>query len=106
MVNVAGKRSSLAFLDAQLMAIDGVTDGLFFMPEDEAAGGVTRLAALVVAPGMRREELLAQLRRRIDAAFLPRPLVMLERLPRAASGKLPLEALRALSRAHHGGSKA
>jgi acyl-coenzyme A synthetase/AMP-(fatty) acid ligase len=105
MVNVAGKRSSLAFLDAQLMAIDGVRDAAFFMPEDGAAGGVTRLAAFVVAPGMRREELLAQLRQRIDAAFLPRPLVMLERLPRAASGKLPLAALRELARAHHGGSK-
>jgi acyl-coenzyme A synthetase/AMP-(fatty) acid ligase len=106
MVNVAGKRSSLAFLDAQLMAIDGVTDGVFFMAEEGAADGVTRLAALVVAPGMRREELLAQLRRRLDAAFLPRPLIMLERLPRAASGKLPLEALRELARTHHGGSKA
>jgi len=30
---------------------------------------------------------------------------MLERLPRAASGKLPLEALRELARAHLGRSK-
>jgi acyl-coenzyme A synthetase/AMP-(fatty) acid ligase len=100
MVNVAGKRSSLAHLDAQLRAIEGVTDGVFYMPEGEAAGGVTRLAAFVVAPGVARETLLAALRRRVDAAFLPRPLVLIERLPRAASGKLPREALRALARAH------
>lgn len=100
MVNVAGKRSSLAHLDAQLRAIDGVTDGVFYMPDDGAAGGVTRLAAFVVAPGHSRETLLAALRQRIDAAFLPRPLVLLERLPRAASGKLPREALRALARSH------
>ena len=100
MVNIAGKRSSLAHLDGQLRAIPGVADGVFYMPEGEAAGGVTRLAAFVVAPGLEREALLAALRRRIDAAFLPRPLVLLERLPRAASGKLPREALRALARAH------
>ncbi|MEX2240923.1 MAG: AMP-binding protein [Burkholderiales bacterium] len=100
MVNIAGKRSSLAHLDAQLRAIDGVADGVFFMPEEHAAGCVTRLAAFVVAPGLARETLLAELRRRIDAAFLPRPLVLLERLPRAPSGKLPREALRELARAH------
>jgi acyl-coenzyme A synthetase/AMP-(fatty) acid ligase len=100
MVNVAGKRSSLAHLEAQLRAIDGVADGVFYMPDEEAANGVTRLAAFVVAPGLTREALLAELRRRIDRAFLPRPLVLLERLPRAPSGKLPREALRALARTH------
>jgi acyl-coenzyme A synthetase/AMP-(fatty) acid ligase len=100
MVNVAGKRSSLAHLEAQLRAIDGVADGVFYMPDEEAANGVTRLAAFVVAPGLTREALLAGLRRRIDRAFLPRPLVLLERLPRAPSGKLPREALRALARTH------
>jgi len=100
MVNVAGKRSSLAHLDAQLRAIDGVVDGAFYMPGDDAARGVTRLAAFVVAPGLARETLLAALRGRIDPAFLPRPLVLLERLPRAPSGKLPRAALQALARAH------
>jgi acyl-coenzyme A synthetase/AMP-(fatty) acid ligase len=99
-VNVAGKRSSLAHLDAQLLSIEGVADGAFFMPDENAPGGVTRLAAFVVAPALTRAALLAELRRRIDPAFLPRPLVLLERLPRAPSGKLPRDALRALARAH------
>ena len=38
MVNIAGKRSSLAYLTAQLMAIDGVEDGVFLMPDDSTAG--------------------------------------------------------------------
>jgi acyl-coenzyme A synthetase/AMP-(fatty) acid ligase len=97
-VNVAGKRSSLAHLEAQLRAIDGVADCAFYMPEESGTSGVTRLAAFVVAPGRTRAALLAALRSRIDPAFLPRPLVLLERLPRAASGKLPREALRALAR--------
>ena len=106
MVNIAGKRSSLDYLNAQLLAIQGVSDGTFYMPDEDHPGGITRLAAFVVAPGLRREELLARLRQRIDAAFLPRPLVLLERLPRAASGKLPREALRALAHAHQRASKA
>jgi acyl-coenzyme A synthetase/AMP-(fatty) acid ligase len=97
MVNIAGKRSSLEFLNAQLLAIEGVSDGVFYMPDEEDVGGITRLAAFVVAPGLTREELLARLRQRIDAAFLPRPLVLLERLPRASTGKLPRAALRELA---------
>jgi len=100
MVNVAGKRSSLAHLDAQLRALEGVIDCAFYMPDAQDPGGVTRLAAFVVATGRTRESLLAELRQRVDAAFLPRPLVMLERLPRAASGKLPRETLLALAHEH------
>jgi acyl-coenzyme A synthetase/AMP-(fatty) acid ligase len=40
------------------------------------------------------------LRRRIDAVFLPRPLLMLERLPRNSTGKLPHQALQALADQH------
>jgi acyl-coenzyme A synthetase/AMP-(fatty) acid ligase len=52
--------------------------------------------AFVVAPGRSQREILAALRRAVDPAFVPRPLVKLERLPRAPTGKLPLEALRHL----------
>jgi acyl-coenzyme A synthetase/AMP-(fatty) acid ligase len=50
----------------------------------------------VVAPGKSRDALLAALRERIDAAFLPRPLVLVDRLPRNSLGKLPRDELRAL----------
>jgi acyl-coenzyme A synthetase/AMP-(fatty) acid ligase len=56
--------------------------------------------AFVVAPRRTERELIAALRRVLDPAFLPRPLVKVEHLPRAATGKLPLEALRALEAAH------
>ncbi|HEX5802790.1 MAG TPA: AMP-binding protein, partial [Azospira sp.] len=45
LINIAGKRTSLGYLNHQLAAIAGVVDGSFFMPDDEAADGITRLAA-------------------------------------------------------------
>jgi acyl-coenzyme A synthetase/AMP-(fatty) acid ligase len=95
LVNVAGKRASLAHLNHALTSIPGVLDGVFHAPES-GAGGIGRLMAFVVAPGRSRREILAALRRAVDPAFVPRPLVMLGRLPRAATGKLPLEVLRRL----------
>jgi acyl-coenzyme A synthetase/AMP-(fatty) acid ligase len=97
LVNVAGKRSSLAYLTGQLTAIEGVTDGVFFARDADERGGVARVAACAVAPGLDENTLLAALRDRIDPAFLPRPLVLTQRLPRNALGKLPRAALLRLS---------
>jgi acyl-coenzyme A synthetase/AMP-(fatty) acid ligase len=95
LVNIAGKRTSLGNLNYHLNSIEGVRDGVFVMPEEEGKG-VTRLMALVVAPGLTRETLMHALRQRIDAAFLPRPLRLVAALPRNSTGKLPREALGAL----------
>ena len=70
--------------------------GAFVAPADDP-GSVTRLAAFVVAPGLSSEFILAELRRRIDAAFLPRPLCIVESLPRNATGKLPRAQLDSLA---------
>ncbi len=100
LVNIAGKRSSIAYLNHQLHAISGVLDGTFFIPEEPAESspaGVTRLGALVVAPTLAVADILKALRERIDPVFLPRPLLRVEALPRNDTGKLPLQALRALA---------
>jgi len=99
LVNIAGKRSSLGYLNHQLNAIPGVIDGAFFMPDD-SEGKVTRLMAFAVAPGLEVPSLLAALRERIDALFIPRPMVLLESLPRNSTGKLPRGTLEALAREH------
>lgn len=111
MVNIAGKRSSFGYLNAQLAALPGVIDGVFYMRDSgndsggsgggdtSGAGdvtGVARLAAAVVAPGQSAAALLDGLRQRIDPVFLPRPLLLVERLPRNATGKLPRSALESL----------
>jgi acyl-coenzyme A synthetase/AMP-(fatty) acid ligase len=108
LVKVAGKRTSLGFLNQQLAALEGVDDGAFFVPDaehdgghavgDETGGGrVTRLVAVVVS-ARPAADLLAALRDRIDPAFMPRHLVFADALPRDATGKLPRARLAALAR--------
>jgi acyl-coenzyme A synthetase/AMP-(fatty) acid ligase len=95
LVNIAGKRSSLSYLNHQLNAIPGVVDGAFFVREEDESSstGVTRVAALVVAPSLDAAAVTEQLRKRIDPVFLPRPLLFVDSLPRNDTGKLPHEAL-------------
>ena len=100
LVNVAGKRGSLAFLNHQLGAIPGVVDAFFYLPEESAsysATGIVRLAALAVAPGLTATEIIRELRKRVDPVFLPRPLLLVEQIPRNSTGKLPLALLKSLT---------
>jgi acyl-coenzyme A synthetase/AMP-(fatty) acid ligase len=69
LVNIAGKRTSISYLDHQLCEIEGVEDGAFFLP-DNAGDDVVRLTAFAVAPGMKREQLLAALSPRSELVKL------------------------------------
>ena len=92
MVKVGGKRASLAELNLKLNAVDGVRDGVFVAP-DADEHQVARLAAVVVAPGLDRQAIIAALAGRIDPAFYPRKVVLVERLPRNEAGKVTRAAL-------------
>lgn len=100
LINIAGKRHSLASLNHLLNSIPGVVDGAFYMPDETGHDHIMRLAACVVAPGMDAPHLLAALREHIDPVFLPRPLLFVDALPRNCTGKLPHAALQALFQAH------
>jgi acyl-coenzyme A synthetase/AMP-(fatty) acid ligase len=89
MIEVAGKRASLADLTRRLLAIGGVQDAVVFQPEAATSGIVRRVAALVVAPSLTPDAITDQLARSVDPAFIPRPLVIVPRLPRNDVGKLP-----------------
>jgi acyl-coenzyme A synthetase/AMP-(fatty) acid ligase len=94
LINIAGKRNSLAHLNFHLNSTPGVADGAFWLPPDAADGTVARLVAFVVAPGLSQaalhEAVLAGLRPRVDPVFLPRRIVAVPALPREPStGKLP-----------------
>ncbi len=99
LLEIAGKRASLGDLTRRLLAIPGVDDAVIFQLDADAGTGVRRLAALAVAPQRSEAEILAALRASIDPVFLPRPLRLVEALPRNATGKLPrAELLAALKR--------
>jgi acyl-coenzyme A synthetase/AMP-(fatty) acid ligase len=95
MVNIAGKSTTLAYLNHELLSVPGVEDGLFFVQHQDAegVGNTARLAVVAVAPTHSSETLLAELRRKIAPAFLPRPLKLVSKMPRNSTGKLPHEAL-------------
>lgn len=115
MINVAGKRASLANLTLQLLRIEGVADGVIFLPPQAApADSVqgsdahrastqqeTRPVALVVSE-LPEKTILAALALRIDATFLPRPLRKVAALPRNETGKLTAAALHKLWNQLHG----
>ena len=95
MLEIAGKRASLGDLGRRLLAIPGVRDAALVQLDPDAVG-VRRLAAAVVAPGLGEAEVREALRQAIDPVFLPRPLRLVDALPRNETGKLPREALLAL----------
>ncbi|MHB8447890.1 MAG: AMP-binding protein [Rudaea sp.] len=92
LLEIAGKRASLADLNRRLLAIPGVEDGAIFQLDADDRG-VRRLAALAVAPGMCAGQIIDALRTGIDPVFLPRPLRLVAALPRNAAGKLPRATL-------------
>lgn len=89
MINIAGKRGSLADLNRRLLAIPGVIDGVVFEPKRDTE----RLAAFVVAPQLTSSDVLDALRMVVDSVFLPRPVRMLSSLPRQETGKLANSAV-------------
>ncbi|HEX6019186.1 MAG TPA: AMP-binding protein [Burkholderiaceae bacterium] len=93
LINVAGKRNSLAHLNFHLNRIDGVRDGVFWLPDD-VPEAVVRLVAFVVAPSLGARQIVAALRTRVEGAFLPRRVIHVEALPRDATGKITAQALR------------
>ncbi len=91
LVKLAGKRQSISGLNALLTSLPGVLDGVFFDPAstDTHRTEPTRLVAFaVLAPGWTVADILSALRERVDPLFLPRPLFVVDQLPRLETGKL------------------
>lgn len=98
LIHVAGKRSSLAHLNFHLNRIEGVDDGAFWMPAEDA-DDVARPIAFVVAPELTEKQVIQALRERLEAAFVPRRVIHVDALPREATGKLGARTLEAFARA-------
>lgn len=92
-IEVAGKRASLADITRRICAIPGVADAVVYQPE-AAAGAPNRVAALVVSRGVTKEQIVATLSAGLDSVFVPRPLVFVDEIPRDALGKVTRAGLR------------
>ena len=102
MINIVGKRNSLAFLNQLLLSLPAVEDGVFCLHASASTEDSPRLAAFVVAPKRSGADILAALRQHVDPVFLPRPLVFLDALARDANGKLLASTLAELRATHLG----
>lgn len=88
LVKIGGKRAMLPQLNALLCSLPGVRDAVLVQPEEDG-----RLVALVVSDGRDAGSIRAELSRHLDPAFLPRPVWLVDRLPRNSNGKLPRQSL-------------
>jgi acyl-coenzyme A synthetase/AMP-(fatty) acid ligase len=97
MIEVAGKRASLSDIARRICSVPGVEDAVAFQTQN-AAGTVSRVAALVVSRGVTERQIATALAATLDAVFLPRPLVLVDNIPRDAVGKVSRARLLALAR--------
>lgn len=89
MLEIAGKRGSLQELNQLLLTAPGVLDGVVFLPDDKGQN-TRRPVALVVIDTTQTDKakLLARFAEHLDPVFIPRPLVLVDALPREENGKL------------------
>lgn len=98
MIKLGGKRASLAELTRRLLAVDGVMDGVIFARGSSSDPDGSRLAALVVSTSKAAEEIRDTLAKSIDPVFLPRPLRVVDAIPRSDTGKTRKDELLKLLR--------
>ena len=95
MVDIAGKRGSLAEINRLLSGFTGISDGVVIFPEQDRP--VPRLVAIIVLKADANVESLRDyFKAHLDAAFMPRPILCVDELPREESGKLSAKRINQL----------
>ncbi|WP_019556911.1 AMP-binding protein [Thiomicrorhabdus arctica] len=82
LIKVAGKRASLTELNTHLLSISGITEGVFIQDPS------TERLRLFVTTSLTPSDILRELRKLLDPAFLPRPITYVKALPRSEVGKI------------------
>ena len=114
LINLAGKRTSLAYLNHHLQSCDALSDGCYYLNEKQQENTtISRLivfAVLIQKDTTKNLQLISQrqseqqisqlirnhLKAKIDPVFLPRKIYFVDSLPRNATGKLPLSQIKEL----------
>ncbi len=86
-IKIAGKRGSLGEVNTALHRCEGIIDGTVIFPPQERS--VPRLVALAVLDdSISVKQVRQQIARYLDSAFVPRPILVVDELPREENGKL------------------
>jgi 3-hydroxymyristoyl/3-hydroxydecanoyl-(acyl carrier protein) dehydratase len=95
LIKIAGRRTSLAALNAILLDIAGLEDGVLFVPSGAAP---EQRPVLIYTRGtsLSPAQLKTALKQKIDQVFVPRTFIEVDKLPRNERGKLNLQALTSL----------
>ncbi len=96
LLEIAGKRASLADLNRLLLQVPGVQDGAMLQTQVTSGSGTQRMQAVVVGAA-NDSQILDYLRDFVDPVFLPRRIHHVAALPRNETGKLSRAALIALT---------
>ena len=88
MVNIAGKRTSLAYLNSTLKLVPELGDAIFFIPDSPSLNKQARLALVHTSSTLENKEIRIALRQYIDPVFLPRTIVRATAIPRNSTGKI------------------
>ena len=92
MIDIAGKRGSLNEINKVLLSFPDLIDGIVFFPSQDRP--IPRLVAIVALKNnASKKQLSDHFREYLDPAFIPRPIIQVEKLPREDNGKLPKQAL-------------
>lgn len=106
LINIAGKRTSLAYLNHHIQSYEEFSDACF--AQDDKLNKhhdviEKRLVAFVVLKTQNEidnkiliTEMRTYLKQRIDSIFLPKKIYFIDKLPRNATGKLPQSELKKL----------
>ncbi|QJR80939.1 acyl-CoA synthetase [Alteromonas pelagimontana] len=87
LIKIAGKRGSLFEINQTLLRFEGLKDGIVIFPESNST--IPRLCAIVaLKPGVQKSSLIHYLKVHLDSAFVPRPVYVVDSLPRESNGKL------------------
>jgi len=91
-IKIAGKRGSLHEVNSVLAKFEGFQDGVVFFPVQDRP--IRRLVAIVsLVDGASKHALREHFREFVDSAFVPRPIYVVDALPREENGKLNKEKL-------------
>ncbi len=104
MINLAGKRTSLAYLNHHLLSIDSINDACFYQPERADDRHQRLVVFIVLEKNIQWQDIKNTvhntLKKKIDLIFLPRHYYLIEALPRNKTGKILNKNIKSLYSMH------